>query len=52
MADSNPRVATALDDMRGLFAAVDKLQGHRRLTRVHVHTLAYQAIVTVKGESE
>lgn len=35
--------------MRELFKAVEKLNGARKLTRVHVHTLAYQAIVTVKG---
>ncbi|XP_067941684.1 ADP-dependent glucokinase-like [Watersipora subatra] len=49
VADSNPRVATTLDEIRELFTAVDKLGGSRKLTRVHVHTLAYQAIVTVKG---
>ena len=48
--DSNPRVAAALDDIRALFTAADRLKGVRRLTRIHVHTLAFQAIVTVKGE--
>ena len=50
VADSNPRVAAALDDIRALFTAADRLKGVRRLTRIHVHTLAFQAIVTVKGE--
>lgn len=54
--DSNPRVATALDQMRKLFSLINKnylinkrLEPKRRmLTRVHVHTLAYQAIMVVK----
>jgi len=50
VADSNPRVATTLDDMRELLDAVTKLKGPRKLTRVHVHTLAYQAIITIKGQ--
>ncbi|CAG9123099.1 unnamed protein product [Plutella xylostella] len=53
VADSNPRVATALDQMRKTFLLIrekNKLNSSRRkLTRVHVHTLAYQAILTVKG---
>lgn len=50
VADSNPRVATALDDIREMYRLVGELGGPRRLTRIHVHTLAYQAIVTVKGK--
>lgn len=52
VADINLRVATALDDIRDMFTMVEKLGGPRKLTRIHVHTLAYQAIVTVKGQSE
>lgn len=52
VADSNPRVATALDQMRKTFQLIrEKNKGHdspRKLTRIHVHTLAYQAILTVK----
>ena len=47
VANCNPRVATALDDMRQLLSSLLKLQnGSRQVSRLHVHTLAYQAIVT------
>ncbi|XP_023950737.1 ADP-dependent glucokinase [Bicyclus anynana] len=53
VADSNPRVATALDQLRKTFQLIrQKNKEHgskRKLTRIHVHTLAYQAILTVKG---
>ncbi|KAG8034898.1 hypothetical protein G9C98_007974 [Cotesia typhae] len=53
VADSTPRVATILDYMRVLFKLVrmrgKEIQGARNLTRIHVHTLAYQAILTVKS---
>lgn len=52
VADSNPRVATALDQMRKTFLLIrrqnERNQSKRKLTRIHVHTLAYQAIMTVK----
>lgn len=51
VADSNPRIASALDQMRDVFKhlhANPKGNG-RRLSRMHVHTLAYQAIITVRG---
>ncbi|KAL4715811.1 hypothetical protein ACJJTC_006390 [Scirpophaga incertulas] len=52
VADSNPRVATALDQMRQIFQLVrhknNVHESNRKLTRIHVHTLAYQAILTVK----
>lgn len=52
VANSTPRVATVLDQMRVLFKLI-RLRGNsipnsRTLTRMHVHTLAYQAIFTVK----
>ncbi|XP_026286281.1 ADP-dependent glucokinase-like [Frankliniella occidentalis] len=51
--DSNPRVATVLDDMREVFKQLrhkgKQISGSRSLTRIHVHTLAYQAILTVHG---
>lgn len=52
VANSTPRVATVLDQMRTLFKLI-RLRGKsisdsRLLTRMHVHTLAYQAILTVK----
>lgn len=53
VANSTPRIATVLDQMRTLFKLI-RLRGasiadSRELTRIHVHTLAYQAIFTVKG---
>lgn len=52
VADSMPRIATVLDQMRTLFKIVrfqNTVVGNPRyLTRLHVHTLAYQAIITVK----
>ncbi|XP_045773584.1 ADP-dependent glucokinase [Maniola jurtina] len=53
VADSNPRVATALDQLRKTFQMIrqknKEYNSKRKLTRIHVHTLAYQAILTVKG---
>ncbi|XP_043467599.1 ADP-dependent glucokinase [Leptopilina heterotoma] len=53
--DSTPRVATILDQMRMLFRLIrvkgNKIENSRELTRIHVHTLAYQAIFTVKNSS-
>lgn len=48
--DSNPRVAAALDKMRTLFKHLSrkKRPEERVLTRIHVHTLAYQAILVGK----
>ncbi|XP_054262214.1 ADP-dependent glucokinase [Macrosteles quadrilineatus] len=50
VSDSNPRVATVLDQMRQLLRLVRSSSsgkaGRRELTRIHVHTLAYQAILT------
>ncbi|CAK1582984.1 unnamed protein product [Parnassius mnemosyne] len=53
VADSNPRIATALDQMRNTFRLIrqknKKFGSKRKLTRMHVHTLAYQAILTVQN---
>ena len=54
LSDTHPRIATTLDHMRAVYAILDKTSesnGQRRLTRLHVHTLAYQAIMTTKGSS-
>lgn len=55
LSDSNPRVATALDQMRKTFELIRKknvlVGSSKKLTRIHVHTLAYQAIMTVKGSA-
>ncbi|XP_067011429.1 ADP-dependent glucokinase [Anabrus simplex] len=52
VADSNPRVAIVLDQMRQIFRLLTDRNKHidnsRQLTRLHVHTLAYQAILTVR----
>ncbi|XP_062863422.1 ADP-dependent glucokinase [Trichomycterus rosablanca] len=53
LSDPNPRVATVLDQMRELYRLVN--QRHREagngrpLTRLHVHTLAFQAIIVKQG---
>lgn len=53
VADATPRVATILDYMRVLFKLIrareNSIEQSRKLTRLHVHTLAYQAIMTVKN---
>ncbi|XP_044008800.1 ADP-dependent glucokinase [Aphidius gifuensis] len=53
VADSSPRVATILDYTRTLFKLIreksEVIENSRSLTRIHVHTLAYQAILTVKN---
>ncbi|XP_015587961.1 ADP-dependent glucokinase [Cephus cinctus] len=55
VADSNPRVATVLDQMRTIFKLIRRngksIENSRELTRIHVHTLAYQAILNVKSSS-
>ncbi|XP_076632789.1 ADP-dependent glucokinase [Colletes latitarsis] len=53
VANSTPRIATVLDQMRTLFKLIraksKSVANSRELTRIHVHTLAYQAIFTMKG---
>ena len=51
VSDVNPRVANTLDLMRSLHKALRKGQKphHRPLTRIHVHTLAYQVVMTTRG---
>ena len=45
VSDSNPRTATTLDQMRDVF----RILGKNKLTRLHLHTLAYQAILVTKN---
>jgi len=49
VSDSNPRTAVVLDQMREVYnllgEASDADPDRRRLTRLHVHTLAYQVIL-------
>ncbi|XP_010877964.1 ADP-dependent glucokinase [Esox lucius] len=60
LSDPNPRVATVLDQMRELYRLVNQHfrqtnpDGHadatgRPLTRLHVHTLAFQAMIVTHG---
>ena len=52
ISDAYPRIATTLDHMRAVYRILSKpTDGHRGLTRLHVHTLAYQAIMTAKSSS-
>lgn len=54
VADSNPRIATALDQMRKIFLLIrdrnEREGSPRKLSRIHVHTLAYQAILTTRSK--
>lgn len=49
VSDSNPRIATALDQMRDIYRILNS--GQRPLTRMHLHTLAYQAILVSHGSA-
>lgn len=54
ISDPYPRIATVLDQMRAIYDILNKtpeVNGQRKLTRLHVHTLAYQAILTTKGSA-
>lgn len=56
-ADSNPRVATTLDQMRKIFKILNRNFFSKRggdgdvrmLSRIHIHTLAFQLLVNVKN---
>ncbi|XP_042219499.1 ADP-dependent glucokinase-like [Homarus americanus] len=51
VSDFNPRVAVVLDQMREVFQLLRETEekgGKRHLTRLHLHTLAYQAIMVLK----
>ena len=50
VADANPRTATVLDDMRELYNEINK-KNVRKVSRIHVHTLAFQAILTAKDST-
>jgi len=50
MSNSNPRIADVLDQMREVYSILSVKKGNNRpVTRIHLHTLAYQAILTAKG---
>eukprot|EP00094_Tigriopus_californicus_P001080 TCALIF_01045-PA protein Name:"Similar to Adpgk ADP-dependent glucokinase (Mus musculus)" AED:0.27 eAED:0.27 QI:205/0.53/0.35/0.64/0.92/0.85/14/0/1299 len=53
VSNSNPRIAVVLDQMREVYKKLGsfnyQVNGPRPLTRLHVHTLAYQAFLVKKG---
>ncbi|XP_071765531.1 ADP-dependent glucokinase [Centroberyx gerrardi] len=59
LSDPNPRVATVLDQMRELYRLVNQRHQDAQdtsgesdtkpLTRLHVHTLAFQAMIVTRG---
>ena len=53
ISDPLPRIATTLDHMRAVYRILreqaERDPKRRPLTRLHVHTLAYQAILVTKG---
>ena len=53
ISDPYPRIATTLDHMRAVYGLLQETSEHgqRPLSRLHVHTLAYQAIMTTKGST-
>ena len=52
VSDAYPRVATVLDQMRSVYGMLNKIprtdDKQRPLTRIHIHTVAFQAILTKK----
>ncbi|XP_063957589.1 ADP-dependent glucokinase-like [Lytechinus pictus] len=54
VSDAYPRVATMLDQIRSVYSILrnqPQREGLRRVTRLHVHTLAFQAILTTEGSA-
>jgi len=53
VSDAYPRVATTLDQMRELYRLLRRMtegaEGVRRITRLHVHTLAFQALFVAEN---
>ncbi|KAG8444105.1 hypothetical protein GDO86_009335 [Hymenochirus boettgeri] len=52
LSDPYPRVASILDQMRELYHLLrlkEPIEGQRHLSRLHVHTLAFQAMMVTKG---
>ncbi|XP_059841643.1 ADP-dependent glucokinase [Hypanus sabinus] len=52
ISDPYPRVASILDQMREVYRILNSQEvtsTQRKLTRLHVHTLAFQAIIIAKG---
>lgn len=54
VSDSHPRIAVTLDYMRSVFRILHdtvKTNGRRGMSRLHVHTLAYQVIMTARNST-
>lgn len=54
ISDPYPRIATTLDHMRTVYKLLqdtDTKDGKRKISRLHIHTLAFQAIMTTKKSS-
>lgn len=53
ISDAYPRVATTLDQMREVYRLLRRMTegaaGVRRITRLHVHTLAFQALLNTEN---
>lgn len=52
LSDPNPRVATVLDQMREVYRILNQRHEQSQakpLTRLHVHTLAFQAMIVTHG---
>jgi len=56
ISDAHPRVATTLDQMREVWRLLRKMTegglSVRRITRLHVHTLAFQALFVAESDGE
>jgi len=54
ISDAYPRVATTLDQMREVYHLLRRMTegivGVRRITRLHVHTLAFQAVLVAEND--
>ena len=50
VSDPYPRVATVLDQMRDVYDVLDDFT-NGKISRIHVHTLAFQAILVKEGSS-
>jgi len=54
ISDAYPRVATTLDQMREVYRLLrgmtEGVVGMRRITRLHVHTLAFQAVFVAEND--
>jgi len=52
ISDSKIKVSKTMDDTRELLAILNDLPRHKPLTRVHIHTLAYQAVFTLRDNKK